>query len=515
MNMLAGAATMQVKPPLLLLHGWGFDRSVFQPWEADLARYFHVRYADLPGYGDAAPALHQWCAELAAQLPQPVVLLGWSLGGQAAIQFAHRYPAKVKALINLAGNPSFVQRDDWPSAMPAATFNNFEHGFSTHPQQTLRRFSGLVTHAACDARQLQKSLRVLLPTAFPALAAQQQGLTFLRNWDLRSELMRLNMPVLHVLGEQDQLVPPALAHSLRAIVPRQRVYCVSGAGHAIFLHNGAALAAQISQFLAGDSTHGIAKTRVAESFSKAATGYDAVAHLQRQVGDRLFDLLASEDCAAVLDLGCGTGGCLPALRRRFPAAALFAVDIARGMLVFARARHSAIDCTMLCADAEGLPLADESVDCIFSNLALQWCDLASALRECKRVLKPGGRLYVSTLGPATLRELRAAWSEVDDYVHVNHFAPIDSVYTALAGSGLQDYTVTRELITLQYHDVRALTGELKALGAHNINSGAPRGLTGKKRLRALLCAYEQRRNARDMLPASYEAFYVTATNPGA
>lgn len=267
----------------------------------------------------------------------------------------------------------------------------------------------------------------------------------------------------------------------------------------------------MNMFIVSSSHNGIAKKRVAESFSKAAASYDAVAHLQRRVGDRLFGMLDSEDCAAVLDLGCGTGSSLLRLQLQFPSAALYAVDIAHGMLEFARKQHGVVDCTMLCADAECLPLANESVDCVFSNLALQWCELMIVLRECKRVLRPGGRLYMSTLGPETLRELRTAWSEVDDYVHVNRFTPIETVYVALADESLHDYAVTRELITLQYTNLRSLTSELKALGAHNINSGAPRGLTGKQRVRALLSAYEQHRDAQDMLPASYEALYLCAT----
>ncbi|MGI9287886.1 MAG: alpha/beta fold hydrolase, partial [Pseudomonadales bacterium] len=308
MNMLP---SINIKPQLVLLHGWGFDRSVFEQWKADLGRYFDVRHIDLPGYGDAAPQLDRWCAEFAEALLQPVVLLGWSLGGQAAIQFAHRYPAKVKALVNLAGNPSFVQRDDWPSAMPAQIFQDFEQGFSARPEQTLRRFSSLVTQGASNAREQQKSLR----GPAPPLTAQQQGLMFLRNWDVRSELSQLKMPVLHILGEHDQLVPHTLAESLRMIAPRHHVYCVSDAGHAVFLHNGAELAAQINQFAAGR----IAKKRVAESFSKAATSYDAVAHLQRQVGNRLVSKVDSMDCGATLDLGSGTGCYLPVLQQRFPA----------------------------------------------------------------------------------------------------------------------------------------------------------------------------------------------------
>ncbi len=503
MNMLT---SIEVKPQIMLLHGWGFDRSVFASWQLELERYFDVRYTDLPGYGGAASTVDIWCADLAAKLVRPVVLVGWSLGGQAAVQFAYRYPAKVSALVNIASNPSFVQRDDWRSAMPQQTFNEFEQGFARNPQRTLRRFASLVAQAGGDTRQLQKTLRNSAATA----QAHQQGLTFLRHWDVRSELQQLSMPVLHLLGECDQLVPSMLKESLHRLAPQQQVRAVSDAGHAVFLDNSSELAAQIHRFVAADGAAGLAKTRVAQSFSKAAASYDAVAHLQRQVGDHLFALLPSDSRKRVLDLGCGTGSALPRLRSRFPAGALVAVDIAEGMLQFAKAQHGPADCTLLCADAEELPLADQSVDCIFSNLAVQWCDLSMVLRECWRILKPEGSLHISTLGPETLRELRAAWSEADAHVHVNRFTPLEEVQHALACSGLHDCVVEREMIILKYSDVRSLTGELKALGAHNLNNGAPEGLTGKQRLRTMLAAYEQQRDAAGMLPASYEALFVSA-----
>ena len=503
MNMLS---SMALKPPLILLPGWGFDRSIFASWQAELERYYDVHCVDLPGYNDAALTLETWCADLAAELSQPAVVVGWSLGGQAAVQFAHRHPAKVSALINIAGNPSFVQRNDWRCAMPTATFNEFAHGFSNNPKRTLRRFASLV---ACDTdatRQLQKSL--CDPAA--TLPTQQQGLAYLQHWDVRDELKQLTMPVLHLLGECDQLVPLELAKSLRALVPQQQVRTVSDAGHAVFLHGGAELATQIHQFAATGNAAGLAKTRVAQSFSRAAATYDAVAHLQRQVGNRLFASLPGSS-AVILDLGCGTGSALSRLRRRFPAASLIAIDIAQGMLQFAKTQHSEVGSAMLCADAEHLPLASQSIDCIFSNLAVQWCDLGNVVRECHRVLKPGGMLRISTLGPDTLHELRTAWSEADAYVHVNRFTSVEEVRNALADSGFNDGAVERELIMLEYSNVRSLTSELKALGAHNINNGAAAGLTGEKRLRAMLAAYERQRNDAGMLPASYEALYVSAT----
>ncbi|WP_254491521.1 methyltransferase domain-containing protein, partial [Salmonella enterica] len=77
----------------------------------------------------------------------------------------------------------------------------------------------------------------------------------------------------------------------------------------------------------------------------------------------------------------------------------------------------------LCGDAAALPLADNSVDVIFSNLCLQWVDdLPAVFAGFRRVLKPGGLLVCSTFGPETLVELNEAFAAADDRPHVSRFA---------------------------------------------------------------------------------------------
>ena len=61
--------------------------------------------------------------------------------------------------------------------------------------------------------------------------------------------------------------------------------------------------------------------------------------------------------------------------------------------------------------------------------------------------------------------------------------------------------------------VKVLTKELKALGAHNVNSGRQTGLTGKQRIRGLIAAYDQQRNEQGLLPASYQTWYGVLEKP--
>ena len=160
--------------------------------------------------------------------------------------------------------------------------------------------------------------------------------------------------------------------------------------------------------------------QVRRAFSRAAPGYEAAAALQREVEAQLLESLEFHatrhgDAALpqrVLDLGSGTGRAATAMRGRWPKAQVLAMDLALPMLHQGRSRERwhplrrGID--RVCADARALPLADNSVDVLFSNLCLQWVeDLPAVFAGFRRVLRPGGMLLVSTFGTDTLHELRA------------------------------------------------------------------------------------------------------------
>ena len=118
----------------------------------------------------------------------------------------------------------------------------------------------------------------------------------------------------------------------------------------------------------------------------------------------------------------------------------------------------------------------------------------------------------STLGPDTLHELRNSWQSVDGYNHVNAFIDMHDVGDAMIRSRLADPVMDVETITMTYHEVMQLMRDLKTLGAHNMTSGRPGGLTGKQRIKAMSEAYESYRS-NGLLPASYEVVYGHAWAP--
>lgn len=254
------------------------------------------------------------------------------------------------------------------------------------------------------------------------------------------------------------------------------------------------------------------KRQVAASFSRAAATYDAVAELQRGVGDSLLARLPADLAVRRwLDLGCGTGHFSRVLARRFAEAEGLAVDIAEGMLRHAREHGGAQH--FIGGDAERLPLRGECCDLLFSSLAIQWCaDLPAVLSEARRVLREGGVFAFSSLCIGTLGELRASWQAVDGFVHVNRFRAFADYQAQCAASGLEVLQLSTEDRVLHFPDLRSLTHELKALGAHNLNPGRPGGLTGRARVRALIEAYERFRQP-EGLPATYRVVHAILRKP--
>lgn len=255
------------------------------------------------------------------------------------------------------------------------------------------------------------------------------------------------------------------------------------------------------------------KRQVAASFSRAAASYDSVAALQRAVGMNLLTMLPSDlEPSRWLDLGSGTGHFSRALAERYGPASGIAVDIAEGMLRHARGRADDAQCYIV-GDAEHLPLGEGCVDLVFSSLAVQWCNhFAQVLDEALRILRPGGVLAFSSLCVGTLDELRGSWQAVDGQVHVNRFRRFDEYQHSCAASTLETLTLQQLPHVLHYADVRTLTHELKALGAHNLNPGRPAGLTGRARLQGMLQAYEAYRQPQG-LPATYQVVYGVLRKP--
>ena len=228
--------------------------------------------------------------------------------------------------------------------------------------------------------------------------------------------------------------------------------------------------------------------------------------------ERLDYILAEPK--VIVDLGAGTGEHTAALARRYPRARTYGLDLAEPMLKKMRKRSKWLrPIRPVCADIQSLPFADNSIDLIFSSLAMQWCEsLDETFEEFHRVLRPGGFVLFSTFGPDTLNELRQSWAAVDECEHVHNFIDMHIVGDAMLQAGLAEPVMDIENLTLTYKSVFDLMRELKGIGAHNVAHARQKGLTGRKRIQAFEQAYEKFRSD-GVVPASYEVVYGHAWAP--
>ncbi|WP_131112043.1 methyltransferase domain-containing protein [Sulfuricystis thermophila] len=246
-----------------------------------------------------------------------------------------------------------------------------------------------------------------------------------------------------------------------------------------------------------------------ESFAAAAASYDNAAVLAREVGQRMATRLACVRLAPwrMADVGCATGDGVRELMRRYPEALPLAVDYALPMLNAVRAsagwwdrlRGRAPRCVN--ADVRALPLAENSLDLVWSNLMLHWLpDLRPAFAELHRVLAEGGLLHFSLLGPDTLKELRECAGQLGLSWSGKTFVDMHDVGDLLMSSGFGDPVMEMEMLTLTYRSPRAFLADLRHLGVRD----GLLGQLGWRDWRRLFAAWPRVEGA---LPARFEIVY--------
>lgn len=234
-----------MRETLILLPGWGLDGALLQPLANALGGDMQVQVPALPRLSSAAAA--DWLDELDTRLPHDWWLAGWSLGGMLAAALAARRGKRCRGLITLACNACFVASDTWSTAMPAQTYAAFYEGCQENAGATLKRFAMLCAQGGADARGLSRQLQSHLSTSDES--ALLAGLRLLASLDNRAALAAYNGPQLHLLAEQDALVPAAAGDALLALLPAGEVDVLEECGHAFVREQADALAVLMLDFI--------------------------------------------------------------------------------------------------------------------------------------------------------------------------------------------------------------------------------------------------------------------------
>lgn len=202
--------------PIILLHGWGMNKAVWQTSVDNLPEQIARRMIalDLPGYGQnnhyqgeySLSELTDWLNDQ-LEGSKPAILVGWSLGGLVAQKFAINYPEKVHQLNLIGTTPKFMASDKWHGIKPEV-LSMFADQLVENSKQTIERFLAIQAMGSRTARDDIKQLKELVLSApEPAPMALAKGLELLEKEDLRAQWPLLQCPVYALFGKLDSLVP--------------------------------------------------------------------------------------------------------------------------------------------------------------------------------------------------------------------------------------------------------------------------------------------------------------------
>ena len=245
------AKQKQHKIPLVLLHGWGLNSAVWQPFIEQLTPeftdVFYIVTLDLPGYGInidntlSSYSLANICQCIVNTITQPAIYLGWSLGGLVATEMALSYPKKVLGLITVASSPRFTeemneQKDTlWPGIKPKV-LETFHQQLKIDTQKTI---SGFLKIQAMGSPHIRQDVKQLTALIFKHEMANKKtldlSLKLLESTDFRPRLKDIYQPFLRLYGNADSLVPKRVISQVEALAQESEQYIFLQASHAPFI----------------------------------------------------------------------------------------------------------------------------------------------------------------------------------------------------------------------------------------------------------------------------------------
>ena len=162
---------------------------------------------------------------------------------------ANNFPQRIDSLMMLAGNPRFVEEDDWAGMKPEL-LEEFANNLCVNCQLTLIRFLALQVNGLPEGRKFLTGLKKAIQECdSPAEKVLLSGLDILKDADLRDVLSRLHCPVNIIQGDQDTLVPVKASLDMQKIQPENELNIIQGAGHVPFVSHQSQVIEIISRFV--------------------------------------------------------------------------------------------------------------------------------------------------------------------------------------------------------------------------------------------------------------------------
>ncbi len=249
---------------------------------------------------------------------------------------------------------------------------------------------------------------------------------------------------------------------------------------------------------------------------------DAAQFLYGEVAQRMLQRLSYIRTTPrdVLDAGCGAAHTLEPLRARFPEMNYIGLDASPVLLNVATERYAAKPslwqklrnkptqtASFIKADLASSGLPPESLDLVWSNMALHWHPQPhEVLSEWRRTLKTGGLVMFSCLGPGSMKEVREALEQAGINTVTPRFVDMHDFGDLLVERGFSDPVMDQEILTLTYRTPEKLLNDLRILGG-NPSLGRSPGLVGRAWRQKLLAALEKQRHLDGTIHLTLEIAY--------
>ena len=239
--------------PILFIPGIGADARLFDLVTARLEPSFECIGWDLPGYGKAPMRgaygfadLARWLAEdLDALGHDRAFVLGHSIGGMAALEFAYSFPERLEGLILCGTTPAFGSRDGtFEARFLEARLGPLDAGSTMAELARFAQPELLGSRAGPDAARRTEALFAEVPEA-----AYRQAIACLVTFDRRDALKAIATPTLLIAGEEDRNAPLKTMERMVTAMPRAAIEVLRGVGHMAPLEAPEAVAQAVRYFI--------------------------------------------------------------------------------------------------------------------------------------------------------------------------------------------------------------------------------------------------------------------------
>jgi pimeloyl-ACP methyl ester carboxylesterase len=241
--------------PVLLVHGFPLDHTMWQGQIGPLAEKFRVIAPDLRGFGQSSvtagvATMQQMADDLAGLLDAlgikaPVALCGLSMGGYVAWQFALRHRQKLSRLI-VCDTRSLADSTEAAAGRRKTAERVMAEGAKVVAEAMLPKLFAKST-AEEQPATVEQTKQVILRTSPAGIAAALLGMA--ERPDVSDRLSELDLPALVLCGQHDAISPPTEMRGIAERLPQAKFVAIAGAGHMAPLEQPAVVNKELLDFL--------------------------------------------------------------------------------------------------------------------------------------------------------------------------------------------------------------------------------------------------------------------------